>query len=198
MGDVSVKLIQPLARQFPLPKGAASDPEAWEKDYIAELDFYTDTVLEFAAKRLIANKETRSFPMVAECLKACRETHNEFAKPAPRAKDSLDEWSPEAIAAADRLLCCELGRRAADENWHWQLWDWLRKHRRWPNRIEADQIKAHSAAMIAETGAFVKSEEKAQRLNSATKVLLGKMSKRRKELRELAYGNSADKHEDVA
>lgn len=197
MGDVRSNFIQRLARQFPLPKQAANDLSAWEADYIEALSFYSDTVLEFAAKKLIfAERQHKSFPMPAECLKACKEAHGEFSKPAPKQDNRHDEWSPEAIKEADRLLCSDIGRRAADEGWAWQLWDFMRQSRRWPNAHEANRLKAHSAAQNAETSDFVAGEEKLGRLGGATRKLLGKMSSRRKDLRDIAYGNHDKIQED--
>jgi hypothetical protein len=189
MGSVVQKFITPLKQAFPLPKAAEKNEADFLKFYIEELNFYTDTVLEFSAKRIIASRETRSFPLVAECLKACKETFNEFSKPAPKDRATDDEWSPEAFKAADKLLNSDIGRRAADENWHWQLWDWMRKNRRWPNTMEAAKIKAHSSAQIAETSSFIKDAEAADRLGAAPRRFLGQMAKRRKELREIAYGS---------
>ncbi len=191
MGDVSVQFLQPMLRHFTLPKGASTDPAAWQKDYDEALSFYSDRVLEFAAKKLIfAERKTGTFPAPSECLKACKEVHGEFSKPEPK-KAKRDEWSPEAIKQADKLLCSEIGRRAADEGWAWQLWDFLRCQGRWPNGHEAAHLKAHSNTMNAETAEFVRGEEDAGRLIAPTRKLLGEMSRRRKQLRDIAYGNSA-------
>lgn len=190
MGDVSVSFLQPMLRHFKLPQGANADPAAWQLDYEEALSFYSDRVLEFAAKKLIfAERKTAMFPVPAECLKACKEVHGEFAKPEPKRKGH-DEWSPEAIRRADELLCSDIGRRAADEGWVWQLWDFLRRQQRWPNGQEAANLKAHSTAQNTETSEFIAAEEQKERLSSATKKLLGKVSTRRKELRDIAYGIS--------
>lgn len=190
MGDVNQNFLQPMLRHFTLPKGANTEPEAWAKDYEEALGFYSDRVLEFSAKKLIfADRKTATFPLPAECLKACKEIHGEFSKPAPKAA-KRDEWAPEAIKEADRLMRSPIGQRAADEGWQWMLWDWMRKHQRWPNGYEADRIKAESVAKNAETTAFLAAEEAAGRLISpGTKKLLGQMSKRRKELRDMAYAD---------
>jgi|SRR5687767_5847129 len=190
MGDVSVSFLQPMLRHFKLPQGANADPAAWQLDYEEALSFYSDRVLEFAAKKLIfAERKTAMFPVPAECLKSCKEVHGEFAKPEPKRKGH-DEWSPEAIKRADELLCSDIGRRAADEGWVWQLWDFLRRQQRWPNGQEADRLKAHSIAVNSETTDFVRAEENAGRLVAPTRKLLGEMSRHRKELREIAYGVS--------
>lgn len=192
MGDVPGKFLDPLMRHFTLPKTIDGKEEAWEADYNEALSFYSDRVLEFAAKKLIfAERQHKSFPTPAECLRACKDVHNEFSKPEPRKSNQRDEWSPEAISQADKLLCSDIGRRAADEGWVWQLWDFLRRQGRWPNTHEASHLKAHSNTQNAETSEFVKREEEALRLTLPTRKLLGEMSRRRKELREIAYGKSA-------
>jgi hypothetical protein len=192
MGDVNKFFLDPISRQFVLPKTMENDPLAWQKDYDDALAFYSDRVLEFAAKKIITSRDSRSFPLVAECLKACKETHGEFSTPEPKNKGHLDEWAIERRQKADKLLNSVIGRRAADEGWHWELWDWLRLRERWPNMHEADALKAKTVARNAETAEFIANEERLGRLVPATRKLLGDMSKRRKQLRDIAYGKTEE------
>lgn len=187
MGNVRGKFLDALMRHFSLPKSMDGKAQDWMNDYNEALSFYSDAVLEFAAKKLIfAERTSKSFPTPAECLKACKEIHADFAKPAPRPKRH-DEWSPEAIKEADRLMKSAIGRKSAEEGWQWALWDFLRRQQRWPNAHEAERLRAHSAQVNAETTEFLASEEAAGRMiNPATKRLLGQMSARRKQLKELA------------
>lgn len=189
MGDVVSKFLAPIRLQFPLPKSAEKAEKEFLLAYLDELSFYSDTVLEFAAKKLIASRDTRTFPLVAECVKICRDTHNEMGKPAPRSeRGAVDLWSEDRRKLADKLLNSDLGRRAADENWHWELWDWMRVNQRWPNGQEAGRLKAVSLARNSETSAYVADQEATIGLFAGTRKVLGDMSRRRKELREVAYG----------
>lgn len=189
MGDVSVNFLQPMLRHFSLPKGASTDPGAWQQDYDNALSFYSDRVLEFAARKLIfAEHKTAVFPAPAECLKACKDVHGEFSKPAPRPA-KRDEWSPEAMKEADRLLCSATGRKAADEGWVWTLWDFLRKEGRWPDFHEAHALKTKSAAMRADLDEFLDAEERAGRsIVPAVHKLLDTMAARRERLGKIARG----------
>jgi hypothetical protein len=74
VGDVRVNLLKPLARQFPLPKGADDDPENWERDFIRHLSFFSDRVLLAAVDHILGNtnRQWNGFPRVDECVSACR------------------------------------------------------------------------------------------------------------------------------
>lgn len=131
-----------------MPKGASEDPEAWTKDYVEALEHYTDSLLGLAAKSIIKTRESRSFPLVAECVKACRETLDAMAEPNLRklVVDRHDEWSDKSRATADRLFKCDMGHEAVKEGWGWTLWDWLRENGRHPTSAEADRIRTKGIA----------------------------------------------------
>lgn len=149
MGDVKVNFIASVARQFPLPKGAQDAPEEWVSDYIDALQTFTDSLLALAAKRIIKTRDSRSFPLVAECVKACHDTLAEMAEPdlTKPVKERHSEWSEERRATANRLFNCELGRQALKEDWAWTLWDWLRENERWPNKFEVEKIRNRGMAL---------------------------------------------------
>lgn len=194
MGCVQSSFLDLLMRHYPVPKSSLSNPGDWEKDYCEALEFYSNTVLEFAAKKLIfSERKNNLFPMPAECLRACKEVHNEFSQPVKTEKKARhDEWSPEAMKEADRLLCSNIGRKASDEGWAWQLWDFMRRKQRWPNNNEADNLRAKSRSLNAETSEFIENARGTVGVASATNKLLAKMSSRRKNLRVIAYGESRD------
>lgn len=149
MGDVITNFLQPIARQFPMPKGAATDPEAWQRDYIEAMETHTDSLLALAAKRIIKTRDSRSFPLIAECVKACHDTLADIAEPdlTKPVKERHEEWSEERRATANRLFNCELGRQALKEDWAWTLWDWLRENERWPNKFEVEKIRNKGMAL---------------------------------------------------
>lgn len=148
MGNVVKNFLEVLERQFTMPKGAGDDPEAWERDYVEALEGYTDSLLALAAKNIIKSRETRSFPLVAECLKACRDTLDAMAEPDLRKpiKRDDDVWSEERRKLADKLFKCEMGRDAVKEGWSWTLWDWLRENGRHPNKYEVEKIREKGMA----------------------------------------------------
>jgi hypothetical protein len=148
MGDVSEYMIKKLATQFPLPKGAQDSIAEWMRDYVEALEGYTDSLLSLAAKNIIKTRESRSFPLVAECVKACRDTLEAMAEPDLKkpVRDRHPEWSDERRRSADRLFACAMGRDAVKEGWSWALWDWLRENGRHPTSAEADRIRKRGMA----------------------------------------------------
>lgn len=149
MGDVIVNFLQPLARQFTMPKGAATDPEAWQFDYVDALEKYTDSLLSQAARQIIRSRDSRTFPLVAECVRACHDLLETFAQPdlqKPIEDKHNPEWSDNRRHLADRLFACEMGREAVKDGWGWALWDWLRVHGRHPDRYEAEEIRTKGMA----------------------------------------------------
>ena len=189
MGDVARVFLDRLMRHFTLPKGADGKEADWEQDYQDELSFYSDAVLEFAARKLIfADRQSKSFPTPAQCLKACMEVHADFAKVQP-APAKRDEWSTEAMREADRLLASATGRKAAEEGWVWQLWDFLRREGRWPDFHEGQAMRTKSAAMRADLDEFLSAEERAGRpIVPAARALLVTMAARREHLDKIARG----------
>lgn len=158
MGDVNKFFLDPISRQFSLPKTMENDPLAWQKDYDDALAFYSDTVLDVTAKRIIASRDVRSFPLVAECLKACRETHGELSKPEPRSAGHHDEWDQSRVKRADRLIQSDAGVQAAKEGWLLSLWDFCRQKERWPNRIESEKMCSEFKKRVQETNEFFNKE----------------------------------------
>lgn len=148
MGNVTTNFLQPLGRQFQMPKGASVEPEAWVSDYVEALEGYTDSLLALAAKNIIKNRESRSFPLVAECVKACRDTMDQISEPDLSKPIDVkhDEWREERKELADKLFKCEMGREAVKEGWSWALWDWLRENGRHPNKYEVEKIRDRGMA----------------------------------------------------
>lgn len=141
--------IDKLATFFQIPK--MGDIQAWVSAYVDALDKFSDQVLQEAAKRLIEQRESRTFPLVAECLFVCRQVMAESSQSIggeKRAqKDRMPEWTTERRNEADRLLSTYASRhRVLKEGWAWGLWDFCREQSRWPNAMEADKIRAKSAS----------------------------------------------------
>ncbi len=144
MGDVRENFIKPLARQFTLPKGAADDVKQWAGDYIDALSGYTDSLLSLAAKNVIKERESRTFPLVSECVRACCDAMDEVSQPDLRKPIQLDDdvWSSARRDKADRLFVeAEMSRAAIEEGWAWSLWDWMRVYERAPEGGEVSQLR---------------------------------------------------------
>lgn len=107
MGDVRKHFLDILGRHFQLPTSSENQETEWRLDYVNELSFYSDTVLEFAAKKLVANAENRFYPIVSACIKACRETHAEFGKPDPASSAEVIPIS--YMASKYREISAQLG-----------------------------------------------------------------------------------------
>lgn len=161
MGDVRENFLKPLARQFTLPKGATDDPAAWESDYLRSLGSFDDETLRGAAQALMDIRLTRTFPLVGECNKACRDTIEAEAikqmesgrEHARREHDQLEKRYPECsqarIEAANRLMQgYPLIKQAADEFWIWGLFDFCCKERETPDRYQVETVKRKSNATI--------------------------------------------------
>lgn len=191
MGDVK-KFLKQLGLQFSFPKGATENPEEWQKPYIDELSFFSETVLEFTAKKLIANRESRTFPLVSECLKACKETFNEFAQPPKQPKPKEPKggrvWTAEDASKADKLFASDWGRRAVADGIEIALWDFMVKEGRWPNENEYQQVKEISKARQAEFNEWKAGIEATQGLTAGAQGWLNTMKRKRERLESLANG----------
>lgn len=161
MGDVRENFLKPLARQFTLPKGATDDPAAWESDYLRSLGSFDDDTLRNAAQTLMDIRLTRTFPLVGECNKACKETIEAEAikqmesgrENARREHDLLEKRYPECsqprIEAAHRMMRdYPLIQQAASEFWIWGLFDFCCKNRSTPDKYQVESIKRKSKAVI--------------------------------------------------
>jgi hypothetical protein len=165
MGDVITNFLQPIARQFQMPKGAATDPEAWQRDYIEAMEAHTDSLLALAAKRVIKTRDSRSFPLVAECVKACQDALADVAMTvSPKASEGRhrqghhDDWDDARIKRADHLIQSNIGITAAKEGWLLSLWDFCRKEERWPNRLESEKMCSEFKKRVQETNEYFNKE----------------------------------------
>lgn len=70
MGDVAGKFLEPLEAIFTLPE--TSDLKGFIAAYEVVLESFSDEVLTLAARRIVAERESRVFPLPAECKRACR------------------------------------------------------------------------------------------------------------------------------
>lgn len=147
MSAVKSSFIEPLVMAFALPSNADRDMAGWLSIYDEQLNGFTSSVLAESAKHIIATHKVRSFPLVSECIAACRAAQ-ESAMLRARADrqtavkrgidPAFDDWRRKS---ADKLFATELGRQALKEDWGWTLHDWLMSNQRQPDKHEIEQIR---------------------------------------------------------
>lgn len=119
------------------------NPDGFLAEYARLLGHYSPAILEAAADRLLAtHKGPHRWPRISECVKACEDVIVAAGKDrrlSEPARDRNPDWSPEAIARANKLIQCDLGQRAAQEGWITQLWDYCRKYRELPSTHEIER-----------------------------------------------------------
>jgi hypothetical protein len=135
-----------------------ADPATVFQSYLRALAKYGPDVLQQAADRIAATRKIRKFPLLAECLEACRDAQDAIAAEAQRengaarrAGKSEDPWSSQRVELADRLMRSEAGQLAADEGWIVFLHDFCRAEGRLPNKFEAGDIRAKGLRLNAES-----------------------------------------------
>jgi len=162
MGDVFANFLEPIQRQFPLPKMAEGREADFYEDYMRALSRFSDTDLRFGAAWLINTAETRAYPLPSKCVAACKASINDREK-APvvdtRPDKHYPEWDMDRRKLADRLIACPIGYEAAKEDWIWTLWDFIRINQRFPDKHEIAVLRKKGMALSKEFWESV-SEEK--------------------------------------
>ena len=120
---------------------------------------FTDEELQDAATIIFQTQKTSHWPTPGLMLVAAQEARNSIQKRnrpglgkvrrldsigepyTPRSKE-YDDWyhSKAAHDEADRLINSELGRKAADDGWIGDLYDFCREHRRLPSIKEQPRL----------------------------------------------------------
>lgn len=159
-------------------------------NFIQDLAGFSDRVYDLAAQKLRTDPDaTRSFPINGIILRACREVSQHLAAEVqpPSRNDKNPEWSKEAYAEANQLICSEIGRRAAAEGWIIGLWDFCRENRRWPNNFEAKRVMDKSLSTWRELQ-FIEDDEATL---SNPKQLIKSFKRQRAHLSQIARGRIA-------
>jgi hypothetical protein len=130
-----------LLEQLGVVYGApdSPDPAAFIAAYAKHMARYTRAELEAAADRIICTRKSKTWPSVADCIAAIEEYRAEvYAANKPKAQedDKLRAWREPAVRAADALINCEMGRKAAREGWILGLHDYCRHHGTLPSPRE--------------------------------------------------------------
>ncbi len=165
--------------------------------YQRELGRYRSDVLQLAADQLIAKRNHRNFPLLAECLQACRDAQEQIAIQQQREaenahktnpKPSGDPWSEQRVRQADRMMASEIGRLAAEEGWIIHLHDWCREQGRLPNKFEGEKVRAKGLAIKAEREEMAR---KGGASNPIVKSIARAMISKRNRLSAIAFGRDA-------
>jgi len=128
-------LLQRLAVVYGQPD--SPDPKAYLAEVAKLMSKYRDSTLDAAADLILKTHRGYRWPTPAQCVTACEDVLAEEAGRQPfSVAPAYPDWTPEAIAHADALIQCDMGRRAAKEGWITQLHDLCRKKRRLPNENE--------------------------------------------------------------
>lgn len=151
MGNVYDDFVDLMMMQFDLPKAVRDDDEkqaGFFSDYDEALSDFTSHELQHAAKLLKTTRTSRTFPVIADCLEACKHARDALQPPVQKRRQErgvLPEWTDERQKEATRLIQQgEMGKQAAEEGWLIALWDFCRKNERLPNSFEAKRIAEYS------------------------------------------------------
>lgn len=156
------------------------DPVAFLGKYAELLKRYSTTELEAGADRLISQRKFKSWPTVAECIAAVEDYRQDLhSRNAPefQTKEAHPDWSQRAIDAADDLINCDMGRKAAREGWVLGLHDYCRANGALPEPREIVPMM-NSARYIDRCAAGV--EPMGLLAESLQKMAAGFLAKREK------------------
>lgn len=179
------KLVARLCLMFGTPD--TPNPQAWFAEMDRLVKSYSDDELNRAADFVLKTYRGKAFPSVAVMLSACEDARHEMA-PARKIDNSAtyEAWSEARMAQADRMICCAMGRKAAEEGWIFSLHSFIRENQRLPGQHELGQVKL-TAKRFEE--AYQDCSEGRGGLAGASLRRLGdSMLERRAELARLAMG----------
>lgn len=135
--DVNTIVIDPMVRMF--GDYGTDDMDLVIATYVRQFEAFDAAVLREAWDRVVADfmpSRRQTWPPVALIRKHAERVAEEVAAKAERhaPKNQQDSaWSPDAFAAADRLIRSPMGRAAAREGWITQLHDYCRRARSLPD-----------------------------------------------------------------
>lgn len=184
------KLIARLVLMYGSPE--VDNPEAWVAEMDRLVKGYAEKELDKAADIVLRSHRGNRFPSVSEMLTACEDAREQLVpRPVINSYTKWPEWAPDVITAADEMIRCPMGRKAANEGWVFALHTFCRKQRRLP------QNQQEISGCIAEARGF----DEAYANNAATGDPLGlnrlgdSMLRMRGFLAEVANGRIRSKDE---
>lgn len=142
------EFISHVVLHFGEPKFDVSDtdkPKAyneWLRSLARSLRGFSPECLKKASEVIVETRKYRSFPLVSECIDACKDAQIWLNAQKPQLRfgpeKRMSEFSPDRTQLADELIMGEMGRMAAKEGWISALHQFCRKEMRLPDR---DEIK---------------------------------------------------------
>jgi hypothetical protein len=142
---VITTFVRPLKAAFGSPRKAEDDAIEFMAGYVRVLRAYPASVLTQAVDHILSNRDKRGWPLVAECKAVCERF---MPRKQPATAGGIDPHYPDL---ANRV-CAEraIGKRAAEEGWIVELWEFVNKYGREPaGDIEIKRIKFDADATCA-------------------------------------------------
>jgi len=192
--DVHSIVIEPMVRMF--GEYGTDDADLVIATYVRQFEKFDAAVLREAWDRTVADfmpSRRQTWPPVALIRKHAERVGEEHAAKAERHRAPSHgdpAWSPEAFAAADRLIRSPMGREAAREGWITQLHDYGRRARSLPDASGVARLK-REARLFEEAYGQICRGEGLPSLNAALRSLGETFLYRRDQLAAVAHGDDA-------
>lgn len=162
----ALAFVDAVIQNFPPYRWDEDQEKNWTQRMIKELGGYADDVLDRASKELIRNRKDRRTPLLAECIKACKEAKfwvdaEKRATELPvDQKDSAQkyiEWSDHRQKLADELVMGVMGKQAAKEGWTLSLHEYVAQNGHLPKEsFEVEKLKRQAKGFDAAYEATVR------------------------------------------
>lgn len=154
--------------------------QAWADSMIAELKGFSAEVLNKAAANIVRTRKYRNFPLLSECIAACKDAQSWVDAEANKGRFQLEEvhasgdgkWTALRVEFAyNKLRSSKLAKKAANDKPCWVLayWNFCRENEREPAGAEisgcmreAEEFDRLFADLVAKEG-----KEKARRTKAS-------------------------------
>lgn len=116
----SNKMLAKLGVMYGPPSRDPKESIALIGEYARLMAQYSDSELEAAGDKLVRTRKFKTWPTVGECIEVLEDNRTaayERSAPERTIEQSYPEWSPAAIAHANKRVIGTLGRKAAQEGW---------------------------------------------------------------------------------
>lgn len=163
MGNPVSNFIEPILAVLPTPK--TDSIEGFVAAYAKVLNEFDDDVLELACNNMLRRMKFKTMPMPADCIEACQQAETAIALAkarASRVRPKIPEqftWTAEDAAHADRLFASHWGERSLNDGVEVAMWDFLVRHKQWPNGMEYNKLKAASLARQADLKEYLQQQK---------------------------------------
>ena len=143
MSRAALSFLQTLQTNFRVKRHESDEhEEKWVQMMVIELSGFSAEVLEKAAADIVRTRKNEYFPILAECLAACREAKRWLDVGKPKLQSEAVRKFVGFEELADQLIHTAMGRQAANEGWILMLHDYIRNHGRLPDEWQIPRMKA--------------------------------------------------------